>query len=128
MLSDLQCWHLCQCCLRDHFHFIPSPEAPLDPWLRQCDECVAAGKLPQINERESDVPEKCATEGREEPPTSIESQEPAEVLPEAVPNHEALRAEALDDEGVSCAVACESRDDFELLRVLYEREITAETI
>lgn len=122
------CWHSCQFCGRDHYHLIANAGSPLDPWKRPCEQCVAAGRATQINQRAPDVPQKCAAEGREESPEGIESQVPAEVLPEAVQTHEAVRVEALDDEGVSCAVACQSGDDFELLRILFEREVSAETI
>jgi hypothetical protein len=115
MLSDLQCWHLCQCCLRDHFHFIASPEAPLDPWLRQCDECVASGKVPEITKRESDVPE------------GIESQVPAEVIPEAAPNHEEVWPEPMGSESSPWSPSHEDGKMLDDLRILYDRELIHET-
>ena len=66
-------------------------------------------------------------EGRKESPESITGQMPEEVVPEAAANHEEVRATPLDDEGVSCPVAYATRDNVELLRVLFEREVSAET-
>jgi len=64
---------------------------------------------------------------REEPPEGIESQVPAEVLPEAAPTDEEVRLEPVGEEGMSRSLAYAAGDDFELLRVLFEREVSAET-
>jgi hypothetical protein len=53
---------------------------------------------------------------------------PAEEFPEAAPNHEEVFDEALGEESLSRSVAYSARDDFELLRVLYEREVSAEIL
>jgi len=129
MLADLQCWHECNFCGLDHYHVIANAEMPIDPWKRPCDQCVAAGKVPQIIPREQRaVPEVSAAEGREEPPASVEGQGLEKIIPETPPTNEEVRPEPVGEEGMSRSLAYSARDDFELLRVLFEREVSAETI
>src|SRR5712664_979376 len=104
MREDCQCCHLCPWCEREHFHVIASPCAPLDPWERPCDQCVTAGKVRQITQREKSA------------------------VSEEVSSNEEVRTFPLGPARCTRSLASTEWPVFDDLLLLREREVTAETI